>query len=255
MGGLDSGKVQLARGERRELCGRLVHHHHDEALQPGRSSELGRERRIGGKDPPAIRLVRHETERAVAHWRAIPGSLAQAGRRYRVQEVSGKNRQVGKEIRKPLLPLLKSQAHGRVVYGHDRPKAGELARTRVPGGWIPRRVQSPCNVACDGWPAVVPADRGVEMKGERSPVGRPFPPAREIWPRRKRAVVARQRGEQHVALDLLGKRVDGEERVNALKIRARGKEHGGTPPFRDRAAGGKQGDKQQRDLQKGHGEF
>ena len=70
--GLDAGEIELPRGERCELGRRLVHHHDDESLEPRRPSQGGRKVAVGGEDPAAVRLVRHEPEGAVADRPRVP---------------------------------------------------------------------------------------------------------------------------------------------------------------------------------------
>ena len=71
----------------------------------------------------------------------------------------------------------------------------------------------------------MPAQRGVERHPQRATIAAPRPGARVVRLRRERAVVARERHEQQVALRLPRERMDGYERVGRLEVRARGEDH------------------------------
>src|SRR5207237_1155860 len=84
--------------------------------------------------------------------------------------------------------------------------------------------------------AVAPAHAGLQSEGETLPVFRPRPRAREVRPGHERRVVAHERGEQDVALYLLGERVHGEQGINALEVRPGCVHHGATTVRGSRAA-------------------
>src|SRR6266581_852779 len=118
---------------------------------------------------------------------------------------------------------------------HER-HVREIVQARIPGRGVSRRRQGPRDVAGRRGHAVAPAHAGLQSEGETLPVFRPRPRASEVGPGNERRVVAHERGEQHVALDLFGKRVHGEQRVHALEVRPRCVDHGATAVRGSRAA-------------------
>src|ERR1051325_1265491 len=111
------------------------------------------------------------------------------------------------------------------VYGSD---VGEIVEARIVRRGIARGVEGPRHVAGRGGHAVVPAHARLEVEDEGSAIVGPGPGARQIRLRRERGVVADQRREQDVALDLLREGMDGEQGIEGLQLRARGIHHG--PP-------------------------
>src|SRR3989441_2898624 len=101
---------------------------------------------------------------------------------------------------------------------HER-HVREIVQARVPGRRVSRRRQGPRDVAGRRGHAVSPAHAGLQSERETLPIFRPRPRAREVRPGHERRVVAHERGEQDVALYLLGERVHGEQRVDALEVR------------------------------------
>ena len=97
---VDPGEIDLSGDERGQFGGGLIHDDDDEAVERRRPAQLGREVRIGREHPAAIRLVRHETERPVAHRAAVPLGLAQPGMGDRVQQVGRQDREIGEHVGK-----------------------------------------------------------------------------------------------------------------------------------------------------------
>ena len=85
--------------------------------------------------------------------------------------------------------------------------------------------------------ATLDADARLEREREPPAVVAPTPRPRQVGLGPEGAVVAGQRGEQHVALNLPGQRVLGEQRIDALEVGPRGEEHGGAAPRRLRLTG------------------
>src|SRR2546427_11702632 len=79
---------------------------------------------------------------------------------------------------------------------------------------------------------VVPAHTGREPERQRLLVSGPPPRAGEVGLRVQRRVVPREGGEEHVALHLLGERMDGEQRIDGLELGAGGVDDG-PPPARE----------------------
>ena len=236
VGRLNAGKVELARGERRQLRGGLVHDDDDEPLKPGRAAERRRKIAVGGKDPAAVGLVRDEAERPVPDRRLVPRRLPQPVARHGVEQVRGEDREVGEHVGKAGERRGEAKDDGRVVGRFDPLQSSELGGSRIPHGRIARGVQGPADVARRGRDPVVPGDARGQPERERAPIGRPGPAACEIRPRHERRVVAREGGEQDVALDLAGERMERDERVHALQVGARRKQHGRPAPRRGRLA-------------------
>src|SRR5438445_730083 len=118
---------------------------------------------------------------------------------------------------------------------HER-HVREIVQTRIPGRRVSSCGEGPRDVAGRRRHAVAPAHARLQSEGQALPVFRPRPRAREVRPGHERRVVAHQRGEQHVALHLLGERVHGEQRVHALEVGPRRVDHGATAVRGPRAA-------------------
>ncbi len=70
----------------------------------------------------------------------------------------------------------------------------------------------------------MPAQIGDERESQLAAIRRPAPPPRVVRLVHERRVVARQRDEQRIALDLARERVGGDERIGRLEIGSR-REH------------------------------
>ena len=72
----------------------------------------------------------------------------------------------------------------------------------------------------------------MEVEGELVAGGVPLPAPREIRLRRERAVVPHESHQQHIALDLARQRVNRDQRVGRLEVRAGGVDDGVIGPRR-----------------------
>ena len=171
VGGLDAGEIELARGERGELGGRLVHHDHDEAIEPRWPAKRGREPRIGGEHPAPMGLVRHEPERPVPHRVLVPRRPPQLRVRHRVEQVGRQHGQVGEHVGKRGLGATEAQDYGRIVGIVHEGECREIVEARVSGRGIARRVDGPRHVPGRSRHPVVPAHPGREPERQRLPVG------------------------------------------------------------------------------------
>ena len=229
MGRLDAREVDLSRRERGELRGRLVHHDHDEAVEPWGAAERRREGGIGGEHPAAMGLVRHEPERAVSHRSLVPRRSPQLTVRDGVEQVGRQHGQVREHVGERALRATESQDHGRIVGIVHEGERGEVVEPRVSRRRIARRVDGPRHVAGRRGHPVMPAHPGREPERQRLLVSGPPPRAGEVGLRVQRGVVPRERGEEHVALHLLGERMDGEQRIDGLELGAGGVDDGAPP--------------------------
>src|SRR5439155_1726246 len=96
------------------------------------------------------------------------------------------------------------------------------AEPRISGDRVAGGVERPDDVARRRGDPVVPPHTGLQPERERRTLGRPRPAARKVRLGDEGRIVAREGGEQHVALHLLRERVRREERVHALEIGAGG---------------------------------
>ena len=133
----------------------------------------------------------------------------------------GQDGEIGEDVRNGRLAVREAHDDRRIVgVVHER-HVGEIAQPRVAGGGIAGGGECPGNVARRGGHSIVPPHARLQAEHQRLPIVGPRPRAREIRLHDERRVVAHERGEQDVSFDLLGERVNGEERVEALELRAR----------------------------------
>jgi hypothetical protein len=164
--------------------------------------------------------VLDEAEGSIAH-----GAVVEGRERERVvgnarEAMRGQDRQVGEHVRDALLGTAEVERdRERIVVGDAR-EARQLRRTRVAGRRVARRPQREGHVGGGRPVAIVPPHVAAQPEGERPAVRAPVPAFREVWLETQRAVVANQRGEQHVALDLPGERVNGDQRIDGLEVGA-----------------------------------
>ena len=168
--------------------------------------------------------------------------------------MGGQDREVGEHVRHPAGRRGEAQQHGRIVRRLDRVEPGELRGARIPGGRVPGRGERPGDVARRRGHAVVPAQAAHQPEGERPPVGRPGPAPRQVGPRDEGGVVADQRRQQHVALDLAGERMEREQGIDALQIRTGGEENRGAAAGRRRLAGETRRERERKSETPEHGE-
>src|SRR3954452_15655456 len=113
MGRLDAGKVELARGQGRQLGGRLIHHHHDEAIEPGRSTQGSRKAAVRAENPSPVRVMGNEPEWPIANRRAVPACLPQVGRLHSQKQMGRENGEISKQIGETALGLSKTYDYAR----------------------------------------------------------------------------------------------------------------------------------------------
>ena len=191
MGRIDPGEVQLARGQRRQLGGGLVHDDDHEAIEAGRPAQLLGECAVGREDPPPVGLMRDETERAVAHRPAVPGRLPKPGEWNGIQQMT--RNEDARSVSTSGIPgsgRARRSTSGRVIRRLRFDEAGQIAAPRIPGFRRAGRGQRPGRVLCGRPDAVVPGKAGEDREGEDGAVRRPRPAARQVWHRPEQAVVA-----------------------------------------------------------------
>lgn len=106
----------------------------------------------------------------------------------------------------------------RVIWCLEPLELLKVCEPRITGARVPSRVKRPLDIARRGGRPVMPEDSRDQMKLQLPVILRPGPGAREIRLDRQRAVIAHQGREEHVALYLAGKRMDGKQRIDALEI-------------------------------------
>src|SRR4029079_19177707 len=178
------GKVELSRGERRQLGGGLIYHYHDEAIQSRWSTHCRRKRAVGGEDPSPVGLMGNKPERSVANRRAVPSGLPQIGRFHSQEEMRRKNREISQQIRKTPLCLSKTHHHARVVRRRNSVEADHLVLPGIARGRIARGVEGPDHIPCRSGMTIVPAYSGLQVERECSTILRPTPGSGQIGLRR-----------------------------------------------------------------------
>src|SRR5207253_2957267 len=149
----------------------------------------------------------------------VPGGAPQLRAGNRVEQAGGEDGEVGEHIRYRVLGMGEPNHYRGIVRVIHERHVREIVQARIRGRCVSRRRQGPRDVAGRRGHAVAPAHAGLQSEGETLPVFRPRPRAREVRPGHERRVVAHERGEQDVALYLLGERVHGEQGINALEVR------------------------------------
>ena len=88
-----------------------------------------------------------------------------------IQQMGRQNRQIGQEIGKAGLRRAKSQDNRGVVGGTRGRELREIVRPRVAGIGVAGGVEGPNHIARSCRLSVMPADRGLEVKGEPGAIG------------------------------------------------------------------------------------
>ena len=233
---LNPGEVELSGAQGRKLGRRLIHDDHDKPVQFRRAAQRRGEAVVALEDPAPVGLVRHETKRSIADRMLVERRLAQLAMRRVAEEMLRQDREVGEHVRHGALRIPECQDQRRVIRRGDSLHMANVLIPRIPGDTVERRLKGPLGVARRRGPAIVPAQVAVERKGQLPVIGRPAPAPGQIRLDLHGAVVAHQRGEQHIALHLMGKRMKGEQRVNALEIGAGRKHDRGAAPAGHRSA-------------------
>ena len=83
-----------------------------------------------------------------------------------IQQMGRQNRQISEKVGKAGLRRAKSQDHRGVVGGAHRGELRQIVHPWVAGIGIACGVEGPGHIARSGGLSVMPADRGLEMKGE-----------------------------------------------------------------------------------------
>ena len=214
----DSGKVELARGERSKLGGCFINDNHDETFNTW-PSQVQWECGISLKNPSLVWPVHGKPEWTIPNRRTIEIGFANVRGFDTGKPMRRQDGQVRKHIRKYRLLSSKADPDGERVYlGHIH-DLGKVPCPRIGYLLSARHVQRPHHVMRASWHAVVPRHISPEFELQHAAIGGPVPP-REARHWLKQRVIRSQRHKEHVLLDGLCKRMHGEEWIDRLEIGA-----------------------------------
>jgi hypothetical protein len=120
----------------------------------------------------------------------------------------------------------------RVVRRIDPSHVHEFRKSRRTSDRVAHRVNRESHVPRGRGATIMPPQVRRETQLKHPSVAGPRPGTGEVWSRLQRVVIARERYEERVTLNLSCQHVQGHQRVCRLEIRTRGDDDGATPLHR-----------------------